>query len=110
MWKRIPYRDYFLTAIIINLIVAAGVLLLKNFLPPLVPLLYGQPAGEEQLVATFGLTIAPGVSTLITIINLCFSFWVKDDFLKRILAISAIVISVLTAITVVKIVFLVGFF
>ena len=105
-----PFRNYFLTAIIINLVVLLSLVLLKSFLPPLAPLFYGRPAGEAQLTNTFGLLIAPGVSLLIIAINLLLSIWAKDDFIKKLLAISTIVISVLTAITIIKIVLLVGFF
>ena len=105
-----PYRNFFLAAIIINIGVLLSLILLKNFLPPLVPLYYGRPMGEAQLTNTFGLLIAPGISLLVTVLNLCLSLWVRDDFLKKLLAVSAIVISTLTAITITKIILLVGFF
>ncbi len=110
MWKKVAYRNYFLVAVIINVTVLLSLILLRNFLPPLAPLFYGRPMGEAQLTNTFGLLIAPGVSLLMTVLNLCLSFWIKDVFLKKLLAISAIVISVLTAITITKIILLVGFF
>jgi len=109
MWKKIIYRNYFLAAIIINFITALSIILLRGFLPPLIPLFYGRPAGEAQLTTTFGLLIASGVSLLITILNLGLGLLVKDDFLKKTLAISAVIISLLTTITVIKIVLLVGF-
>jgi len=110
MWKKVTYRNYFLAAAILEIVTAFTVLLIKKFLPPLVPLFYGRPTGEGQLTTTLGLLIAPSASFLITISNLFLSLWVKDDFLKRILAISALAVSVLTIITIVKIVLLVGFF
>jgi len=109
MWKKVIYRNYFLAAIIINLLAVVSIILLRNFLPPLIPLFYGRPAGEAQLTETFGLLIAPGVSLLITIINLCISLLIQDGFQRKILAMSATIISLLTAITVVKIILLVGF-
>ncbi len=78
-------------------------------MPPLAPLFYGRPVGEAQLTNSLGLLIAPGTSFLITVLNLFLSLWTKDDFLKKLLAVSTIVISVLTAITVTKIILLVGF-
>ncbi len=110
MWKKVTYRNYFLAAIIVNIVTALLILILKQNLPPLVPLLYGRPAGEAELTVTAGLFIAPGVALIVTFLNLFISFWVKDDFLKKILAISSIVISSLMAITIIKIIFLVGFF
>lgn len=109
MWKKVIYRNYFLAAIIINVGVVLTLFLFRSALPPLVPLFYGRPMGEAQLTKTLGLLIAPGASILITILNLCLSLWVKDDFLKKLLAISAIVISALTIITIIKIILLVGF-
>jgi hypothetical protein len=109
MWKKVIYRNYFLAAIIINVAVILALFIFKSALPPLAPLFYGRPIGEAQLTKTFGLLIAPGGAILITILNLFLSLGVKDDFLKRLLAISAIVISVLTTITIIKIVLLVGF-
>jgi hypothetical protein len=110
MWKKVPYRNYFLVAIIINIVVFLSIIFLKSFLPPLAPLFYGRPMGEVQLTTTLGLLIAPGVSLLITVLNLLFSLWIKDGFLKKLLAISTVVISVLAAITIIKIILLVGFF
>lgn len=104
------YRNYFLAAIIINVGVLLSLVLLKNFLPPLAPLFYGRPMGEAQLTNTFGLLVAPGASLLITTINLLLSLWVEDDFLKKLLAVSTVVVSILTAITITKIILLVGFF
>ena len=105
-----PYRNYFLAAIIIDVVVLLLLLILKNFLPPLAPLFYGKPIGEAQLTTTFGLMIAPLVSILITVINLVLSLWLSDDFFRKLLAISAVVVSVLLTITILKIVLLVGFF
>jgi hypothetical protein len=110
MWKKAIYGNYFLAAILVNLVVVLSLIILKGFLPPQVPLFYGRPAGSAQLTTTLGLFIAPGVSLLITIINFFICLSVKDDFLKKILAISSIVIAILMAITITKITLLVGFF
>lgn len=110
MWKKTVFRNYFLAAAVLNVIAAIGIVLFKGFLPPLVPLFYGRPTGEAQLTSSLGLLIAPITSLVITIVNFLLVIWVKDDFLKKILAISAVLVSILTAITIIKIVLLVGFF
>lgn len=110
MWKKLIYRNYFLSAIIINLTTALSLIFLRGYLPPLAPLFYGRPAGTAQLTSTLGLLIAPSVSFLVSVLNLGISILVKDDFLKKILAISSLIISLLTTITIIKIIFLVGFF
>ena len=69
MFKNIPFKNYYLAALIIAILSAVLTLVLKNFLPPVVPLFYGKPEGEEQLSQTFGLLIIPGISMVVTILN-----------------------------------------
>jgi len=107
---RVPFRNYVYVSLGLNLLTALGVILIKGSLPPVVPLFYGKPLGEGQLIPTLGLLVAPGVSTLITLVNVVLGLAIKDDFLKKILISSAFLVSMLTTITVVKIVSLVGFF
>lgn len=109
-WKKVIFKNYFLAAIIVSLVTIVGILAVKSFLPPLVPLFYGKPAGVEQLASTWMIIIVPAISVLITIINLFISTAVKDEFVQKIVAVSAFVISVMSGITVAKIVTLVGFF
>ncbi|HUC95302.1 MAG TPA: hypothetical protein VMR19_04885 [Candidatus Saccharimonadales bacterium] len=110
MWKKAIYGNYFLVAIFVNLAVVLSLIIFRGFLPPQVPLFYGRPAGNAQLTTTLGLFIAPIASFLIIIINFLICLSIKDGFLKKILAISSIVISILMAITITKIALLVGFF
>lgn len=110
MWKNVPLKGgvYFSTAL--NLILIILVLGLKGFLPPVVPLFYGLPSGTDQLVSSIFLVVAPVSSLIITLINILISNLIKDIFLKRALIISSVFVSLLFAITLVKIVLLVGFF
>jgi len=110
MWKKITYKKLFLAALVGNTLVVLFILVLKSFLPPVVPLFYGRPTGEAQLTTYLGLYIAPGVSFLITAVNMFLNLWLEEDYIKRLLAIFSVSVSVLTAITVLKIVFLIGFF
>jgi hypothetical protein len=109
-WKNTVFRSFFLAAIIINAGSIAAVFLFRSFLPPVVPLFYGRPDGAAQLVQPMLLLIAPGVSMLITILNLLLSTQSKDIFLKKLLAVTAFIVSFISLITIVKIVLLVGFF
>lgn len=99
-----------MAAIALTIASAMAIVVLKNWLPPLVPLFYGKPSGSGQLVTTYELLIAPGVSLLVIIINTFLSLYIPDLFLKKTLIIGAFLLSLLTAITVFKIIFLVGFF
>ncbi len=110
LWAKTPLKSFASSSFAINLALILIIVLLKGFLPPEVPLFYGKPVGEMQLTSALGLLIAPVASILITLINISLNFWVKDLFAKKILIISAFFVSVLTAITVLKIIFLVGFF
>lgn len=109
-WKETPFKGYVYATLAINLFVGLMILIVKGWLPPLVPLFYGLPVSGSQLIPAIGLEIAPGTSLVITAINIYLSFWVKDVFLKKVLVISALTISILSAITVIKIIFLVGLF
>ena len=110
MGKNPAFKNLFLASITINLIEVITVFALRNFLPPLLPLFYGRPSGGTELTSTFGLMIAPAAALLLTVANLIASSLVKDEFLKKILAISALAVSALVLITVAKIIFLVGLF
>lgn len=110
LWKKITFRNYFLAAVILDIVSIIGIFAVKQFLPPIVPLFYGRPSGASELAPSLFLLIIPGVSLLITIINYLISISTKDDFVKKILAVSALVLSTMLALTLVKIVLLVGFF
>ncbi len=110
IWKDAPFKSSIYTSLVLNLVAIASVLIFKGFLPPVVPLFYGKAIGEGQLVPVLGLLIAPATSIIITILNLVTSSLTHDMFLKKIYAASALLISLLTTISVIKIIFLVGFF
>ena len=109
-FRELPFKTHILIAFGLSLLVVVLIVLIKSFLPPEVPLFYGRPVGETQLTKTLGLTIAPGISIMILILNSFLSILTTNMFVKKILITSALVASLLTAITVVRIIFLVGFF
>ncbi len=108
--KEMSFKNYIYFSLVINLLTAGLVFAVGSFLPPVTPLLYGRPVGVGQLVPTLGLLIAPGVSFFITIINIILIIKTKSDFLKKVFFAAIVLTSVLTTITVIKIIFLVGFF
>ena len=110
IWKEVPLKNYVYLALGANVLTLLFILLIKNFLPPEVPLFYGNAVGESQLVETFLLIIAPAVAILILCLNVFLSTVVGEPFLKKVLIISSFFVSMLTSITVFKIIFLVGFF
>lgn len=110
MWKNIPLKGYVYASFGLNLIVVAAIFGLKSFLPPVLPLFYGLATGTNQLTHTYGLLIAPATGLLITLLNICLTIITKDQFFKKTLIISAMFVSILITITVLKIILLVGFF
>jgi hypothetical protein len=110
MWKNLPYKGCIYFSIILNAVSVIFILVLKRILPPVVPLFYGLPAGADQLTSNLGLLLAPATGFAITAVNVFISNMTRDIFLRRALIISSAFASILLAITVIKIVFLVGFF
>lgn len=109
-WKNAAYKEYYVGAFILSFLSALLLLLIRSVLPPIVPLFYGRPAGEAQLGSSLELLIIPGISILITFINFFISLKVRDNFLKKVLVTGTLAVSILTTLTLAKIVFLVGFF
>jgi len=109
-WKKVSFRNYFIIAVVLSIISIAGILLIKNYLPPIIPLYYGKPTGADQLAPTLYFLIIPGVSILISGINLIINLYIKDEFVKKVLAVSSLLASIMATITIVKIVFLIGLF
>lgn len=105
-----PIKSVIYASFAINLVCALLILSVKNFLPPVVPLFYGLPSGSEQLAPSMWLFILPAASTLITFTNFLIASGIKDLYLKKALIISSVFVAILNAITVIKIILLVGFF
>lgn len=110
MWKNLPDKGYVYFSVILSLLSAISIIVLKSFLPPVVPLFYGLPVDSSQLVPSLALLIAPGVAILITFINISLTNLSDDVFFKRTLVASQAFISLLLGIAVLRIVLLVGLF
>ena len=108
--NQIPFKNYVSFALTTNLIALILVIIFQRFLPPLVPLFYGLPVGEEQLVPSWVLIVPILVSILIISANVSGSLLVKDEFLKKTLVLGGILINVLSIVTTVRIILLVGSF
>ena len=109
-WKKITFHNFFLASGILSILSIIGIIAVKNFLPPVVPLFFGKPSGEDQLASYWMLFLIPAVSILINAINLFINMSSKDVFVRKILAVSSFVIAFMAATTLVKIILLVGFF
>ncbi len=114
--NQIPFKNYVFSAIGANLVILAVVALSLKYLPPQVPLFYGLPQSEDQLVPSWALIVPPAVSILIILANVSFSLLVfkndfaKDEFLKKTLILGGLLVSVFSIVTTIKIILLVGSF
>lgn len=90
----------------LSLLLSLIILSLFKFLPLQLPLFYSLPWGEEQLATHQQFLIVPSVITLITLLNLSFSWQLHPSqiFFKKILLFSSLVISLILIITFIKIV------
>lgn len=109
--KRIPkHAQGYLALLSFNILIIGFVLFSGSKLPPQVPLLYGRAVSDEQLVDKT-LLVLPAVSAaLVTVINALLSFITTDQFIRRILIGTSVVSALLSVITTVRIMLLVGSF
>jgi len=107
--EKLPLKGYFNASWIINFIIIIFSLLIQKRLPPQIPIFYGLPQGEAQLSSSIGILV-PSVSSLIFVsLNLFLINIIKDEFIKKILVIAGLATAVFASITVIKIIFLVGY-
>ncbi len=106
--NKIPFKNTDFTLLLINLLLIILIVFARRFLPPVVPLFYGQPQGREQLAKSTFLVIPPLIALLVVAINTSIIFFMKNKFLQKVLLGLAIMTTVLSTITIVKIIFLVG--
>lgn len=108
--QRIPLVKFIYVAFFLGVVNILSILILRNYLPPEVPLYYGLAKGQEQLTTSLGL-ITPGViSLVITVLNTFLAYTMSNDFLQKTLVISAFSASIISFIATIEIVFLVGSF
>lgn len=105
-----PFKTLVVSALTINIVSVLAFIFLKRLLPPVAPLLYGRPSGAGQLLPALGLLVAPSLSICLIIINGAVANFTDDSFSKKLLVASAFMVSLLTTITVFKVIFLIGFF
>lgn len=107
-WKDIPNKNYIYMSLALIIFTSGATFLLRNRIPPQVPLYFGLAEGEQQLGSDKSLFIPPLVSLVVVGINLFISFWVNSNFARQILIFSGFFVSLLSFVAVFKIIFLVG--
>ncbi len=104
-FKKLLYVSFGLSIINLTLVIA-----LQKYLPPQVPLFYGAAEGEEQLTSSLGLIIPASLSIILILLNSLLSLFLESNFLQKILSIVSFTVTLLSAITVIKIILLIGSF
>ena len=104
--RNIPYIYPALIILLVNVLLIIIIILISNRLPPQVPLYYGIPRGERQLVSPLALILPIALSSLFITLNSVFAYFTKTVFLKNILVIGGFFASLLSVITVIKIILL----
>ena len=104
--KNIPHIYLILTALAINVVLIIATILLSSKLPPQTPLYYGLPRGERQLSAPTSLILPLALSSLFIAVNSIIANFSKNQFLKNTLIAASLFSSLLSVVTVVKIILL----
>ncbi len=85
-------------------------LLFQFVLPPEIPLFYGLPQTEDQLAPKIMIVIPSLIAIFVVIINSVLTTRIDNIFLIKSLWVASISVSLLSVVTIIKIVFLVGMF
>jgi len=99
-----------LISVFLNIASILFVITAQRKLPPELPLFYGLAEGEEQLAKAFLLTLPALVSLGMTCLNSVISFFWENEFLREVLILTSLGITILSTIATIKIAFLIGSF
>lgn len=108
--EHIPYSNIIILSIAICLILIVLIFVVSKRIPPEIPLYYGLTEGESQLGNKTDLVLPSVVSICVMLLNTALAYLISDDFLKKVLILSAFAVTIFTTITTLKIFFLVGNF
>jgi len=106
--KKVPFSKQVVYCLLINLVMILLAALSIFVLPPEIPLLYGLPEGNDQLVKSWAITIPNLTALLLMLINTIFAINTKDEYIKKIIVLAGFTATFFATITVIKIFFLVG--
>lgn len=107
-FERLPLKSLFVTTIIISTVTILLGLIAQIILPPQIPLFFGLPQTKSQLAPAIFIILPSAISILFTLLNIFISIKTHDNYLKKVMAFSAITVSIMASITTFKIVFLIS--
>lgn len=108
--KSFPHSKITISLVIFNLLLIASVFLLKNALPPVIPIYFGMPTGSQQLGPSYALSLPPLASLIVTLIDSIIITLSDDKFLQKTLLAISFVTTFLSTFAFVRIFMLVGSF
>lgn len=107
-FERLPFFKLIVISLITGLVIIGLGLLSKFILPPQIPIFFGFPQTEEQLAPSLSIIIPPIISLIFVLINSIIAINIENGYVKKSLAFGSLVITLLSTIAVIKIIFLVG--
>lgn len=106
--KSLEFGTWLIIASVISLLTIGMALIAQAFLPPEIPLFYGNAQGADQLASKLALILPGGMAVVTQILNTVISLLTKDVFAKRVLTLAGLAFAVLAFITTLEIILLVG--
>lgn len=108
--ENLPFKKFIYLFLLLNIFTLLFIFVVMNKLPPQVPLYYGLARSEAQLGTPSSLVIPCLFSLVALLINLVIASFIENDFLRKTLILAGFAGILLSTITVIKIVFLIGSF
>jgi hypothetical protein len=108
--ESLPQRRLAYFSILLSILTIAVVFIAKGHLPPEVPLYYGLPISEEQMVPAIELTLPSIFAIALISLNILLALIINDKFLRHTLIVAGFAVSFFATVTTIKIVYLVGSF
>jgi hypothetical protein len=107
-FEKLPLKKLIVIFFILNLITIAFGLLAQFILPPEIPLLFGLPQTTEQLTPSIYIILPAITALIISFLNSLIAINLDGQYIKKTLAFSTALISILSLVATFKIIFLVG--
>lgn len=108
--SKLPFLKLIYISILLNVMTMLVILFLKKQIAPEIPLFYGLPEGNSQIATNEELIIPSMISLLVILTNITISAVLQNEFLKKVLIIVSLIITLLSLTTTLEIFFLIGNF
>lgn len=107
-FDKLPLKKLNIFAFIISIITVIVGLISQIILPPEIPLFYGLPQNSAQISPSILIILPSSIAILMTSVNILISMYISDNYLKKALVFTSLLIAILSAITTYKILLLVS--